>query len=189
MTYKSSYTGNQIDTAVGQVLNDNSKVQYGNIIGNLANQADLITAINDAKSIRLTLETENDMLVLKNGTATVAFNDLVTLIFTDKKSILIQTSDTILIPVAFNLHSTPAFIIFAGEASPSNPGANYLRIDNTDNILTSSFAAESIGNKIISISASSTDIEYPSAKSVYDLVDTALGDISEALEGIIGESI
>ena len=44
---------------------------------------------------------------------------------------------------------------------------------------------EDTANKVTSLSASSTDTQYPSAKCVYDIV----GDISSALDSINGESI
>jgi len=44
---------------------------------------------------------------------------------------------------------------------------------------------ETANNKVVSISSSSTDTEYPSAKCVYDLV----GDINTALDTINGEVI
>ena len=37
--------------------------------------------------------------------------------------------------------------------------------------------AENVSNKVVSLSANSTDTEYPSAKCVYDLI----GDIEEVL--------
>ena len=44
---------------------------------------------------------------------------------------------------------------------------------------------EDTANKVTSLSDSSTDTQYPSAKCVYDIV----GDISSALDSINGESI
>lgn len=43
---------------------------------------------------------------------------------------------------------------------------------------------EDISNKVTSISSSSTDTEYPSAKSVYNYVSTILGDIETALSEV-----
>ena len=43
---------------------------------------------------------------------------------------------------------------------------------------------EQNSNKVTSISSASTDVQYPSAKAVYDLVDTALGDIETLLAEI-----
>lgn len=45
--------------------------------------------------------------------------------------------------------------------------------------------AENKENKVTTLSSSSTDTQYPSAKCVYDIV----GDISSALDSINGESI
>ena len=47
-TYKSIHTGAQVDTAVTNVLNDDCKVKYGNFIGNLEDQQDLVQALNEA---------------------------------------------------------------------------------------------------------------------------------------------
>ena len=38
---------------------------------------------------------------------------------------------------------------------------------------------EDVDNKVTSLSSSSTDTEYPSAKCVYDYIDNLLGDIEE----------
>ena len=44
---------------------------------------------------------------------------------------------------------------------------------------------EMTSNKTTSISSSSTDTQYPSAKATYDYVDTKIGDIDTALDNII----
>lgn len=41
---------------------------------------------------------------------------------------------------------------------------------------------EDTANKVTSLSASSTDTQYPSAKCVYDHVDTIVGDINDLLD-------
>ena len=38
---------------------------------------------------------------------------------------------------------------------------------------------EDVDNKVTSLSSSSTDTEYPSAKCVYDYIDNLIGDIEE----------
>ena len=48
---------------------------------------------------------------------------------------------------------------------------------------------ELISNKTTSLSSSSTDTQYPSAKCVYDYIDTIVGDINTALDTINGEVI
>ena len=48
---------------------------------------------------------------------------------------------------------------------------------------------EDKSNKVISISSSSTDTEYPSAKSVYTYVETKIGEIDTYLDEINGEVI
>lgn len=45
---------------------------------------------------------------------------------------------------------------------------------------------EDKSNKVTSLSAQSTDTQYPSAKCVYDYIQTELGSINTALEAIIG---
>lgn len=48
---------------------------------------------------------------------------------------------------------------------------------------------ELISNKTTSLTSSSTDTQYPSAKCVYDYIDTIVGDINTALDTINGEII
>ena len=60
---------------------------------------------------------------------------------------------------------------------------NYYTKTETDNLLN---AKENITNKVTSISSSSTDSQYPSAKCVYDLV----GDIQTLLDTLdVGSGI
>ena len=44
-------------------------------------------------------------------------------------------------------------------------------------------------NKVTSLSSSSTDTQYPSAKCVYDYIGNVVGDIGELLDTIQGEVI
>lgn len=60
--------------------------------------------------------------------------------------------------------------------------ANYYTKTETDTLLG---AKEDTSNKVTSISSTSTDTQYPSAKCVYDIV----GDINSALDTINGEVI
>lgn len=55
----------------------------------------------------------------------------------------------------------------------------------TDNLLS---AKESLANKITSISSSSTNAQYPSAKSVYNHVSTTKTQIEETLGDVINET-
>ena len=59
---------------------------------------------------------------------------------------------------------------------------NYYNKTQSDSLLN---AKENISNKVTSISSSSTDTQYPSAKCVYDIV----GDIASTLDTIQGEVI
>lgn len=43
---------------------------------------------------------------------------------------------------------------------------------------------EKLANKVTSISASSTDTQYPSAKCVYDAIDDAVGDVETLLASL-----
>lgn len=50
---------------------------------------------------------------------------------------------------------------------------------------------EDISNKVTSISASSTDVQYPSAKCIYDEIggiEDMIGDIDTVLDNIINDS-
>lgn len=64
--------------------------------------------------------------------------------------------------------------------------ANYYTKTETDTLLG---AKEDTNNKVTSISSASTDTQYPSAKCVYDYIDTIVGDINTALDTINGEVI
>lgn len=54
--------------------------------------------------------------------------------------------------------------------------------DNADIIDGAIAACEDLANKVVSLSAASTDLQYPSAKCVYDIV----GNIEAALDALIG---
>lgn len=63
---------------------------------------------------------------------------------------------------------------------------NYYTKTETNTLLG---AKENTNNKVTSISSASTDTQYPSAKCVYDYIDTIVGDINSALDTINGEVI
>lgn len=71
----------------------------------------------------------------------------------------------------------------AAQGVPS-PGTNgsYSR---SDHVHPTDTTRESVSNKVTSLSSSSTDTQYPSAKCVYDIV----GDINSVLDSINGEVI
>ena len=65
--------------------------------------------------------------------------------------------------------------------------------DNSDTLDTAVYGKEDTSNKVTSISASSTDAQYPSAKCMYDLIgdcqtaiDTLNSYISLELTAVIG---
>jgi hypothetical protein len=74
-----------------------------------------------------------------------------------------------------------------GSASASTDGYLTSTDWNTFNGKQSAlgYTPEDVSNKVTSISVSSTDIQYPSAKCVFDIV----GDISATLDAISGEVI
>lgn len=59
---------------------------------------------------------------------------------------------------------------------------NKILINNQGSISYSSFNGEDISNKVVSLSSSSSDYEYPSAKCVYNLI----GDVETILNTING---
>ena len=67
-------------------------------------------------------------------------------------------------------------------AIPPTDLTNYYTKSSTDTLLGNK---EDKSNKVTSLSSSSTDTQYPSAKCVYDLV----GDINTALDTINGEVV
>lgn len=73
--------------------------------------------------------------------------------------------------------------------SEGNDMATYLSTNyyNKTTMDTKLSAKEDVINKVTSVSASSTDDEYPSAKCVYDAIQDSLGNIEDALDAIIGE--
>lgn len=66
-----------------------------------------------------------------------------------------------------SIDSTP----IQNSTNPINGGAVYTALNNKENT----------SNKVTSISSSSTDSQYPSAKCVYDLI----GDIDTTLNAIL----
>ncbi len=222
-TYKSAYTGSQVDSAVGTVLDKDCQVKYGNLIGNIANQQDLQGAIDAAKVVCLTLTTEGGAPVLTYEDEVQTFNDIVQLIFEDLRFVYIKTTDSLLFPAIYDLEGDPAYIYFVGTLQTGTPGTKYLKIEGDDSLISEVVYLESTANKVTEITEDSTDAEYPTAKAVYNrissdligveytqnkvteitedstdteypsakatytLLNTALGDISEALAEIIGE--
>lgn len=57
-------------------------------------------------------------------------------------------------------------------------------IDSFGDVETALGNKENTSNKVTSISSSSTDIQYPSAKAVYDYVDDVVGDIDTILQDL-----
>ena len=77
----------------------------------------------------------------------------------------------------------------------NNEGYITNTVDNLTNYTTTSAMnslladKEDKTNKTTSLTSSSTDTQYPSAKCVYDYIDTIVGDINSALDTINGEVI
>ena len=70
--------------------------------------------------------------------------------------------------------------VYIGSTPPSDPSVK-VWIDTSGE----SGDVEMTSNKVTSVSASSTDTQYPSAKAVKTYVDTAIGDIGAVLDNII----
>lgn len=77
-----------------------------------------------------------------------------------------------------------------GIASSGTTDGEYIKWDYANNYWTrSGIVPENVSNKVTSLSSSSTDTQYPSAKCVYDIigdVETSLSTINTALAGLIG---
>lgn len=186
-SYKSIYTGQQVDNAVGKVLNDDSKTKYGNLIGNIEDQQDLIGMLDAMRTTCLDLVVEDEELVLKSGDETLSFDDVVHLVFEEPKLVYVRTPDSFLFPGIFDIDGNSPFIYFVGFLTTSTPGMKYLKMEYDSSITLQQVYTEHTSNKVTEISIQSTDEEYPSAKAVYNAIDNVLGDINEALDEIIGE--
>lgn len=67
------------------------------------------------------------------------------------------------------------------DSTPTSGSSNAV---SSGGVYTALAGKENTSNKVTSLSSSSTDAQYPSAKCVYDIV----GDIQTALETILGDS-
>lgn len=187
-SYKSIYTGQQVDNAVGKVLNDNAKVKYGNLIGNIEDQADLQDTLDSMRTTCLDLVVEDEELVLKLGEDTLSFNDVINLVFEQPKLTYVRTPDSLLFPGLFDLEGAAPYIYFVGVLAIGTPGIKFLKMEDDDSIVLQQVYTEVTSNKVTEVNIQSTDAQYPSAKAVYDAIDNVLGNINEALDEIIGES-
>lgn len=67
----------------------------------------------------------------------------------------------------------------------SNNNGKFLKVDNSGNVACESVTIpnvsgkEDTSNKVTSLSSSSTDTQYPSAKCVYDLIGDAIDYINQ----------
>lgn len=187
-SYKSIYTGQQVDNAVGKVLDDNAKVKYGNLIGDINDQQDLRETLDALRTTCLDLEVEDGDLVLKLDGEILTFNDVVDLVFEQPKLTYVRTNDSLLFPGLFDLEGGSPYIYFVGVLAMGTPGVKFLKMEDDDSITLQQVYTEVTSNKVTEISIQSTDAQYPSAKAVYDAIDTILGNINTALDEIIGET-
>lgn len=187
-SYKSIYTGQQVDNAVGKVLDDNAKVKYGNLIGDINDQQDLRETLDALRTTCLDLEVEDGDLVLKLDGEILTFNDVVDLVFEQPKLTYVRTNDSLLFPGLFDLEGGSPYIYFVGFLAIGTPGIKFLKMEDDDSIILQQVYTEVTSNKVTEINIQSTDAQYPSAKAVYDAIDNVLGNINEALDEIIGES-
>lgn len=75
--------------------------------------------------------------------------------------------------------------LLGGKQNTLVSGTNIKTINSTSILSSGNLTLEDSTNKVTSISSSSTDTQYPSAKCVYDIV----GDINSVLDTINGEVI
>lgn len=175
MAYKSSYTGSQVDTAVQKVISSTCEVQYGNIIGNIEDQADLVDKFA-ACEIKAVLQ--GSSLVLKVGNEVQTFSGILS-ILNSKKYVYVTYSGNICVPASVSEN----LITFTSDSQT----ITHVTIDSNNAVTASTSQFESANNKVTSISNLSTNTQYPSAKAVYNFVQSSLGSINAALEEILGE--
>ena len=96
--YKSQYTGDQVDEAVGRVLNNNCIIKYQNIIGNISDNVALQTAFDELENTHLTLSQVNNVWVVKKGEETQTFQQVTSIINNDKTYVYLTKDKLILVP-------------------------------------------------------------------------------------------
>ena len=154
--YKSSYTGLQVDTAVGKVLDGSLNTHELILVDNSG------TYTLELKGVTQTFE-DVSTLVSSEGTFTIVNNNGETLIPSFISSTTIRFS---------NLYNrTDEFDL------------EVVSISRGDIVTLDNYAAESQINKVETVSSSSTNTQYPSAKCVYDITavmtDNGLSNLSK----------
>lgn len=91
------------------------------------------------------------------------------------------------LPVSDTQYITPSQIATSKQVHltdesdmPASPDADTLYLIDEDSV-----AFERTSNKVTSLSSSSTNTQYPSAKTVYDYVDSIVGDIETLLNALL----
>ena len=76
--------------------------------------------------------------------------------------------------------SNPVFTFVA----PISPDINRFVFNSSGDFIDTGFTMQSVANLVTSLSAMSTDEQYPSAKCVYDAIHAAIGDTASALTAL-----
>lgn len=154
--YKSSYTGLQVDTAVGKVLDGSLNTHELTLVDNSG------TYTLELKGVTQTFE-DISTLVSSEGTFTIVNNNGETLIPSFISSTTIRFSNLYNRTDEFDLEVVSISI------------GDIVTLDN--------YAAESQINKVETVSSSSTNTQYPSAKCIYDIIavmtDNGLSNLSK----------
>lgn len=152
--YRSAYTGAQLDTAVGKVLN------------------------GELGTYELTLVEDSSIYTLQLDGVTQTFEDITDLISAGTAFVFVNNDGDTLLPSYISDSSVKFSNLYAETAGFS---LSVVSINSSDTVTLNNYSVESQGNKVTSISDSSTDTQYPSAKCVYTLVgnvEALLNDIN-----------
>lgn len=161
--YKSQYTGDQVDEAVGRVLNNNCIIKYQNIIGNISDNVALQTAFDELENTHLILSQVNNVWVVKKGDETQTFQQVTDLINNDKTYVYLTKDNLILVPVSI----TATTIQFCTVVDTST---TTVTMGSGGNVSVVTTDLESTVNKVTAIPANPTNAQYPSVKAMVDYV-------------------
>lgn len=147
-----------------------TQAQYNALATKDANTAYIIT---DAQSGGGTTE------VFWATYGTTTFGDIWDAINTDKKIVLCQYQGWIYYCIGENSQGQSLdFVCLSGYGY--NPEIKYVSCDSNSGWYNGTSALQDISEKVTSLSSSSTDTQYPSAKAVYDMI----GDVETLLAAL-----
>ena len=145
--YKSIFTGTQVDEAVGRVLNQ------------------LQAELDALESYKLVLTTVSNELVIQKDGTTVTFTDIKGFIEDTPRYVYLVYNEEIYSPV---LCTTDAIDFASVLTLSENVSTKRVSISSSDVVSTGTISLENTANKVTSVSAASTNEQYPTAKLLYD---------------------